>query len=250
VPRQYDSPPLVEALVEFKFTSEQPWDWTIPGLFFGRIRDTYPVRQEKTLLNLSIQTPGAAPQELRPGLERLQFFSEDRSRLVQVGPNLLAVNQLQGYPGWDGFREVVLNRLDDYSAEAHPTGLQSVAIRYIDRVVIPGNGINLPEYFRALPWMPDGAGDSLTGFFQTVDLAYSDPEMRLKISFGSTPSEGADTSAFLFDFEMVSLTPPALDRAEIAAWLDTAHDRLEAGFDQAFTEGTHRTIFGERGVTA
>lgn len=40
--RQYNNPPIVEALCEIRFSPGQDWDLTIPGHFHEKIKTTYP----------------------------------------------------------------------------------------------------------------------------------------------------------------------------------------------------------------
>jgi uncharacterized protein (TIGR04255 family) len=39
--RKYRSPPLVEALCEFRLTPDTPWDMTIPGLFYETVKHAF-----------------------------------------------------------------------------------------------------------------------------------------------------------------------------------------------------------------
>src|SRR5690349_12984877 len=101
--RLYQKPPLVEALCEFRFDSAQPWDWTIPGLIYAQIKDEFPMKREQRTLELAIETSPEKTQQLRGDIGRMQFLRKDESALVQVGPDILAVNQLSPYPHWPRF---------------------------------------------------------------------------------------------------------------------------------------------------
>lgn len=48
--RTYNNPPLIEAVCDFHFSSSQPWDWTIPGLFYELWVDMPPLSTEKVVL--------------------------------------------------------------------------------------------------------------------------------------------------------------------------------------------------------
>ncbi|MEH2362987.1 hypothetical protein [Nostoc sp.] len=39
--RQYSNPPIEEAICEFRFAPGQVWNFTIPGLFYEKVRDLY-----------------------------------------------------------------------------------------------------------------------------------------------------------------------------------------------------------------
>ena len=42
--RQYNSPPIKEAICEFRFRSETPWDLAVPGLIYAELKDDFPRR--------------------------------------------------------------------------------------------------------------------------------------------------------------------------------------------------------------
>ena len=45
--RRYKNPPIVEALCEFEFISSQPWDLTIPGLIYEKVKDEFPDKRQQ-----------------------------------------------------------------------------------------------------------------------------------------------------------------------------------------------------------
>jgi uncharacterized protein (TIGR04255 family) len=106
--RLYENPPLVEALCEFQFEPNQPWDWTIPGLVYDKIKIDFPKKKQQNMVEMAARIE---QDELRPtikgGVARMQFLRDDETALIQVGPNLLVVNQLKPYPTRDKFRELV-----------------------------------------------------------------------------------------------------------------------------------------------
>ena len=54
--RVYKDPPIIEALCEFRFVPSQPWDWTIPGLFYREVEAEFPVRRQFNPLQVEVST--------------------------------------------------------------------------------------------------------------------------------------------------------------------------------------------------
>lgn len=245
MPRRYSNPPLIEALAEFVFTSTAPWDWTVPGLIYRRIEHEFPTKREQGLVQLQVQAPGMdAPQEIRQGIGKMQFLTPDEAGIVQVGPNLLAVNRLRPYPGWSQFRQTVIDQLRHYLEVARPSGLGRISLRYINRIVVPSDHLDLTDFFHALPGLPTDLAGTVLSFRSSVDIGYEAPGSRLRLTVGSASDGDPNESPFLMDFEVVSLEPVALDVNEISAWLDASHDRIERTFDSSVTERSHRDLFG------
>jgi uncharacterized protein (TIGR04255 family) len=242
LPRTYRTPPLAEVLCEARFSSATPWDWTVPGLIYGRISADFPTKEEQGLFAMQLQVPGQeAAQVTQQGIGRMRFVNEDRSGFVQVGPNLLVVNRLPPYPGWQGFCDVVVAQLENYLAVARPARLERLTLRYLNKVVIPGGQFRLEDYFWAIPGLPLGLEAELNAF---ATLSFEGPAQQLSIGFGTTEGGSPTEAHFLMDLEATG-EPGTLDSAAIGQWLDTAHQRIELAFDRSFTEQTHREIFGE-----
>lgn len=93
--RRYANSPIIEALCEFQFAPDSPWDLATPGLVYGKVQDTFPKRRQATRVTVAISaSPGVTGQQLET-VALMQFLHEDEKALIQVGPNLLAVNHLK-----------------------------------------------------------------------------------------------------------------------------------------------------------
>ena len=90
--RTYNKPPLIEAVCDFRFSSSQPWDWTIPGLFYEQIRERFPIKEQLNAIETVVDpNQGRFVQQTQP---KLQFASEARDEVIQIGPNNLSIHQL------------------------------------------------------------------------------------------------------------------------------------------------------------
>lgn len=101
LPIKIDPCPIVEAIVEVRFTTSESW-LTLPGLLFAHIRERYP---EQKNLPLADFPPGM--RRLEPAFTHqplVQFLSRDF--LIQFGPRVLSlVTKPNQYPGWAAFAE-------------------------------------------------------------------------------------------------------------------------------------------------
>ena len=88
--------PIVEAILEVRFVTEESWR-TLPGLLYAKIRDRYPEQRDLDL--------AAVPEEVRrhqaafASMPLMQFLGADF--LIQFGPRVLSlVTRPNRYPGW------------------------------------------------------------------------------------------------------------------------------------------------------
>jgi uncharacterized protein (TIGR04255 family) len=248
VTKSYRNPPLVEALCELRFRSAQQWDWTVPGLLYERISGKFPKKRQQPVSALQPTLGGPVEKTIEevfgvPG--RMQFFREDEKALVQVGPDLLAVNQLRPYPDWETFKEMVLEQVVRYREVSAVESLHRIGLRYINFIEILQEKIALEAYFSVFPRFPDPVPGEYNRIMASVDIGYQDPTMVLRFNLATVPSQRPSTSTFTVDLDIWSQHPetPGLD--DISHWLDIGHERLELVFEKAFTDKMHREVFGE-----
>lgn len=239
MPLRYEKPPLVEALCEFRFESPsaQPWDGAVPGLMYATLGARYPERRESVTLDLA--QPGGIPRA------RAQFFSTDKTRLVQFGPDMLVVNALKPHLGWAGLRDEACRVLAEYREVARPARLSTVIVRYINRVDVSSKtDFILEDYFTILPSVPEGMSAPLSAFSIQVEARYERPEAALRFNL-RTLNGTEDQLSFLVDYEHASLDLSAPDFEAVPGWLDAAHTRIELAFYGSFTPTCHAEVFQE-----
>jgi uncharacterized protein (TIGR04255 family) len=239
MPLRYQKPPLVEALCELRFTSaaERPWDWAVPGLLYSKIAERFPTRRQQQTIELPMDGVPPVASMLA------QFVATDESMMVQVGPDLLAVNSLRSHVGWHDLKAMLLDVLRAYREIAAPAGLSGAAVRYINRVEIPIRpGFALEQYFSVLPGRPpEGVPPDVSTFLIHTEAVCDDPAAIFRFRFGTTDS-AAEIAAFMLDYEHVAV---AGSFEALSSWLDAGHARIEKAFYSSFTALTHAEIFQE-----
>ena len=132
--KQYANPPIIEAVCEFRFTPDTPWDLTVPGLVYEKIKDKFPQKEQRTVQEIEIkQTPQGIQQEVRT-FDRVLFLENTRKMLVQLGPRVLAVNSLKPYPGWEKFEVAIREAFEALTTIVEVKGLQRIGLRYINQI--------------------------------------------------------------------------------------------------------------------
>ncbi len=245
MPGKYRNPPVAEVVCAFAFASSAQWDLTIPGLLWEKFRGDYPhvepINMMQVTVNLGLQQVTQQPS--------VRFLSEDRNNIVQLAPNQLSIHRVNGYMGWVNFRPQVLGALELYREIAKPDGLTRIGLRYLNHVELAAGRIELEDYFCVMPKVPEPIPQTFRAFLTQVNIPYGGsesgvPESWLRITFGTADSDQPNQMRFILDLEM-STPEGTLPLESAAAWLDTAHARLDEAFTAAFTEKTHREIFGE-----
>jgi uncharacterized protein (TIGR04255 family) len=159
--KQYKSPPLVEVFTEFFFQSPEgiEWDSFIVPSFYRKIAKNFPTRKRTATVGIQVRmSGGGAPPEFQPfgpPTPRHRFISENEKTLVQLGENLLVVNQLPPYYGWEKYEPTVVECFGLYVKLWKPARVGRAAVHYIDKIDLPEAEAGLERYFNLLPVLPE-----------------------------------------------------------------------------------------------
>ncbi len=234
--KKYANPPIVEALCEFQFISTEEWDMTIPGLIYERIKESFP--EKKQTLSIGIQmhpTEKGIEHSIELVTPKIQFIKKDKTALIQIAPDLLVVNQLKPYPTWGNFKKMILDNFRIYKAIANPKGLKRISLRYINIFEFQDNKIELQNFFKFYPSIPEDLPKIYGPFLIKVEFPYDTDSETLVLSLGTTISAKKDVTDLLLDIDYGTTKPESISFDEIPDWLDKAHDRIERAFEACIT---------------
>jgi len=190
--RVYKRPPLIEALCEFHFDPNSPWDVTIFGDYYHHVRDEFPEKRQLPQMEMALEKrEGGVISEVRDRGVRMQFLRPDRSALVQLAPHLLVVNQLRPYASWEMFKMLIQARLNDYQSVTDAMPLGQVVLRYINLFECSAEAFSVGAVFNASEFLPDRLMQSGAPFF-TLDAIWRAFLHKAGNAPGCITSSGAD----------------------------------------------------------
>ena len=251
--RRYKSPPIEEAVCEFRFKPDRDWDFTIPGKLQTKFGDEYTGKpREQKVVEVGLETQEGKPSNLRygEGLARVQLVTKSEKRMIGVGPDLLSIHMLRPYQdpshpkrsGWDEFESRISEALDAYWSVAQPVGVNRIGIRYINKIIVPGKTVRVEEYLRcALPDLNE-LPDRLNSFVGRMDYAYPDG-VRLILSQGSVGAP-SDHIGFLLDLDVIWETAEPVKRDATLKTVADLRARERSAFETVITDKT-RDLFDE-----
>jgi uncharacterized protein (TIGR04255 family) len=243
--KKYRNPPIVEALCEFQFEPGAPWDIAVPGLVYEKVRDRFPKRREVPAVELSIAigprgvVPEARTTDQIP-IQRIQFLRDDEKVVIQVGPNLLAVNHLRPYPTWQEFVPLIQQGFEAYRDAANPKGIRRIRLRYVNRIEIPGERVSLENYFEFRPFVGERLPQDYGAFIVGIQIPFEDSRDVLRLQLASARVETSHTVAVMLDLDYFLAQPGAVSQDEIFTWIDVAHNHVEEVFEGCITDSLRR----------
>lgn len=226
------SPPLIEALCEFRFAGDPSWDWVIPGQLYDKIGQEFSERAQ--IKGLGVLVEAAAQEQpiatIHTGPERVQLKRKDGSAMVQVGPHLLAVNHLRPYPNWETFADLVMRIFGVYRTLAPQFRLERVGLRYINQIDLPKSPFQMKSLITLAPPLTGALDRPLKSYYQRYEIEQDNPKGLLIHQTGIRVNQ-EDALILVLDLDFGSTQVQSLEKIEdVRVWLDTAHDRVYEAF--------------------
>lgn len=233
---KYKYPPIVEAICEFRFSKETHWDPTIPGSVYERIKEQFPIKENKIeqLFNLKADESGLSQNFTSS--PRAIMLAQDRSSLIQVGQQLLTVNHLKPYVGWEQFRPKIKMAYDTMCGITEVKGIDRMALVYIDRIEIPAKQVRLEEYFKFYPHMGPDLPHEHLNFMIGVEFPYHENRDFCKLQLTSAMATKKDHLAVLLTTEYYLAKQKSVAPENALEWMEQAHTKVGELFKGCITE--------------
>lgn len=242
--KKYQTPPIIEAVCEFRFEPSAPWDLTIPGLVYERVRKDFPKRSLAALQELRIEASPGGFKQSSDSNEGMQFSREKENVFIRIARDILSVNYLKPYATWDAFCPLIHQAFEAYREVAKPAGIRRVGLRYINRIEIPGSPVKLEDHLHFYPFLAPHLPQTFGDFLVAIAIPYNDSRDILRLQTGSAPVQAPDRVGLLLDLDYFLATPGAVAMDSVSAWVQLAHDRVEEIFEGCITDPL-RKVFEE-----
>lgn len=239
--KKYANPPIIEAVCEFRLPPDSQWDLTIPGLIYEEIKNEFPNKEQRLVQEIGIiQSPQGVQQQMRT-TERMFFLSDDRRSFIQVGPRLLAVNRLKPYPHWERFKPQIERAFQALNGTINVETFQRIGLRYINRIELPGQLIDLEAYFDFRPFLGQALQQNPVGAFMIgCVFPFSDGKNACKVEL----TNASNSSAFTLDLDYFLAQPQTISVNQTLGWVENAHQHIEEIFEGCITQKL-RDVFEE-----
>jgi uncharacterized protein (TIGR04255 family) len=243
--RKYQKPPIIEAVCEFRFEPSSPWDLTVPGLVYEKLRNNgFPKRIPVTDVEVdNTQSEGRIRQEFKT-VDRVRFSREDAKAFIQVGPNRLSIHHLKPYPSWEKFEPLIGKGFDAYFGAASPKSIQRIGLRYINRIEIEGTEVELENYFGFYPFVGDKLPQKFGPFIVGIEIPHENSRDMLRLLLTNVVTSSPNTSGAVLDLDYFLAKPNEVALEKVFEWIDFAHNKVEEVFEACIRDPL-RVIFGE-----
>lgn len=242
--KHYKNSPISEAVCEFQFGQDSPWDFTVPGLVYEKVRETFPNRSQIARVTMGIS---ANEGEIGPqfgAMPVMRFTRKDEKAHIQVGTHLLSVHHLSPYSSWREFLPLIKSAFEAYREVASPKSIHRIGLRYINTIELAGSSISLEDYFEFRPYIGPDLPQNIGPFAISVQLPLENSRDVLNLQMVSQAGVSSDVAIIILDLDYFLVKSGAVGIDEVFEWVDVAHTHIEDIFEASITEQLKQK-FGE-----
>jgi uncharacterized protein (TIGR04255 family) len=230
----YKNPPLVEAVFEIFFESKK-WNPTIPGLFYSKVQNQYPIIISKGN-NLGFEFEGSAMMIGNGVFELTQFRNKNEGdKILQLSRNFLSVNQLPPYDGWEKYRERIKFAVGALYDSIEIEKIVKIGLRVINKIdILEHSMTQFEKYFNIKPFIPDGIIRPISSIQMELEFPIKEKNDFLSISVSTKKKEPNYNAPVLFQIYRAQISDiPTVDY--YFDWVETAHNSVKEVFDRCIT---------------
>lgn len=234
----YKNPPLVEALCVIHFTEPYPWDLTLFGLFYERLKKDFPYKESYALMGVEQKpTDKGLEQRIESGTHLVKFFSQNRERIVQVAPRTLAISRLSNY-SWEDFKKDILEISKIYTELTNYTNIKALNLAYINLIKFDSAKTHPSKYIKLYPSHITGREDF--SLLLRAEIPY-DKGGKLILTL-NRPME-IDKNLLVFELAYSMELPEGMSFEDMEGMLDAFHYEIKRAFEESITDDA-RAVFG------
>jgi len=241
----YPRPTVAEALCELHFTLPEGREWNQGwfGDLFKRVENEFPHMEPQQGVEIgAIVGPDALIPHVRQLGLRMTYKHGQRPHLVQLAPNLLTVNELSTYPGWDTFVTDIHAAWDHVREVVEPATLSRVGLRYINRIPRDDPQEPVAEWLAESGYYPDRVREQHSRFYSRIEIALEEG-LRLIVIVAEGKEE--DGRPILLDIDTILEATLSTEWSAVEPEIDRLHEHIWDVFHTARTPWLERLLQGE-----
>ena len=244
--KRYKSAPIIEAVIEIRVQPNQSLDQTALSELADSLKSEFPKQTPMHLVHMGIahQQAGAAlSQTFSQANVGFRLAKSDDSRILQVRQDGLAYSHMAPYTDWPTFRAEAEPLWAKYRTICPQSKLVRCALRYINRIDIPGKTIEVFDYFDLYAHIPNRLpSQDVIGGALSVQMPQPDLECVANISQVMSEPVKPDHISFILDVDVFRLGIEAWHDADGWGYLDKLRDRKNQIFEACITDRTRELI--------
>lgn len=245
-PKRYKSAPIIEAVIEIRIEPPESFGKAAVEKLAESFKPEFPKQAPMRLLQMGMAAQNQAEDAIftsSQGVIGYRLSKDDDSRILQVRRDGLAYSHLAPYTEWTTFRAEASPLWKRYRAAVPEAKLARCALRYINRVDIPGAKIEPFDYFTLYPKIPDQLPQQdVIGMVMNLQMPQPDIECVAVLNQALVEPAKPGNISIVFDIDIFRLGIETWQDSQVWAFLDKLRDRKNEIFEACITDRTRELI--------
>ncbi len=184
---QYSSAPITEAVFDIKVEElVKPDINEIEQLLLDEyVRLNFPKNKKQFNLMGTVEfhhKEGKFENQNKASTSGTIFLNNDETRQFQARLDGFTFNMLSPYTNWDDFSIKAFEAWSVYRKICKPQKINRLALRYINRILLPISFSDFNDYITNMPPIPNSLPQKFNAFFMQTHVPYHDPQKNIIIT--------------------------------------------------------------------
>ena len=243
--KRYKSAPITEAVIEIRVQPPAQVQPTVLQRLAESLKADFPKQAAMQFLEMGIaqQPDQTFQQKLAQSIVGFRLSKADDSRVLQIRAEGFAFSHMAPYTDWSTFKAEAQPLWKRYRAIYPATKLTRCALRYINRIDVPGPRIEEYDYFGLYPKVPDALPQQdVIGM--NLNLQMPQLDLQCVASVGQALVEPVNPGhiSFILDIDIFRLGIEDWDDEATWSFLDKLRVRKNEIFEACITDRTRELI--------
>ncbi len=240
----YSRPPITEAIIDLRVEPRKDLTLTELERCWAGQESAYPRKGVLKRAVGQIQIGGSEGFSHSGSSAEIGFIftSADAKQLFQVHLDGFTTNRLGSYPGWNAVRDEARRLWNVYRECARPHKVVRIAVRYINRLDLPGQRVELKEYVKTGPEVAAEIAQPLESFVMQLAVPQQDIRGTLRLAEALVAPPGPDTVSVALDIDLFRAENVPADEETMWRLFEDLRHRKNKIFEACITDKTRELI--------
>jgi uncharacterized protein (TIGR04255 family) len=168
------------------------------------------------------------------------FRTADEKTIAQFRVDGFTFNRLRPYTSWEELFPQALELWHLYATVSRPEVITRLAVRYINRIMLPAGAITFEPYLRAAPVIPPELPQSISSFLTRVTISDPQTDIAAHVAQALEANTPEQRLIVILDIDTYKQSEFAIDDPVIKQTLQQLRDFKNIVFFNSLTEETLR----------
>ena len=236
--QRYHNAPITEAIIDLRVKLADDFDFARLKNAGETVKSEYPTQSEvfEAIGQMNVHVGAASSASVEQNRVGYKSTSADEKQIFQSRINGFTYSRLAPYDRWESFQGDARRLWNIYRETVVPEQIVRLAVRYINRIDIPGASVDLEDYFRTSPEIAPELPQALEGFFMQLRLPCPEWSGSAVMNQTIVPPAREGVVSIVLDIDLFRIDSPPQDEKSIWDFFEDLHQQKNRFFEACITD--------------